>query len=136
MGCDPQLGRRDETLHHRGGWAKPVDQLPHKVLQFRTARHPGEPPVEIDFRSPLGYVAGGNVCFDRQVDVHFDRRLRRQPLEVADRLIQQFAVEFVSDHGDVSALFGAEDIARSADLQVAHGNGEPRPHVAELLDRA
>ena len=45
------------------------------------------------------------------------------------------AVHVEADRGDVTGLLGAEQVPGAADLEVAHGDLEPRPEVGELADR-
>ena len=61
---------------------------------------------------------------------------RELPLELGHRPLEQAAVEVVADVGDVSALLGAQHVARPADLEVAHGDLKAGAQVAELLQRA
>src|SRR3989338_6236592 len=55
--------------------------------------------------------------------------------ELPDRLVQHPAIE-IEPHGcDVAVLLGAEDVARTADLEVLHREVETGPEVAEAFDR-
>ena len=72
---------------------------------------------------------------DRQVEHHLERLDRLLALQLADRLGHELAVE-VEPHGrDVTALRAAEQVARAADLEVAHGELEAGAEVGVLADR-
>ncbi len=57
------------------------------------------------------------------------------PLSSLDRLGDELAVQVEADRGDVPALRAAEQVARTADLEVAHRELEARAEVGELADR-
>ena len=73
---------------------------------------------------------------DREVDGDLERLLRHLALELADRLGHELAVEVEADGRDVARLLAAEQVARAADLEVAHRDLEPGAEVGELADRA
>ena len=54
----------------------------------------------------------------------------------ADALLEQLAVEFKPDGGDVAALLRAEQIARAANFQIAHRDFESAAERGVLLHRA
>lgn len=54
--------------------------------------------------------------------------------QLGDRLGEDFLVGLESDVGDEAALFAAEQVARSPDVQVLHRDVEPRAQIRELLD--
>ena len=55
-------------------------------------------------------------------------------LHVGDGLLEKLAVQVKADGGDVAALLGAEQVARSADFQVAHGYFESGTQFRVLFD--
>ena len=57
-------------------------------------------------------------------ETHLDAALDGFALESLHALLEQLAVKLESDGGDVAALLGTEDVARAANLEVAHGNLE------------
>src|SRR5205823_1732096 len=71
----------------------------------------------------------GQVQVDLQVSPH-----RLLP-KMAHGVFQQLAIHLVADRGDVATLLRAQDVAGSADLQVAQGNLETCPQLGEFLDR-
>ena len=56
-------------------------------------------------------------------------------LHAVDALLEHLAIHVESDSGDVTALLGAEEIARAADLQIAQGDFESAAETGVLLDR-
>ena len=80
------------------------------------------------------YVAG-HVRVDAGVDpdgAHGDPRLAR---ELGDRLVQHLDVELEAERGDVARLLGAEQVARAADLEVAHRDLEPGAELGVVGER-
>src|SRR5690606_16456194 len=57
------------------------------------------------------------------------------PLELANSVLQKLAIEFVPHGRDVTALLGAENVSRPANLEVPHRDFEAGPQFAELFDR-
>ena len=55
-------------------------------------------------------------------------------LHLLDGLGEDFLVHFVADLVDETALVGAEDVARAADVEVAQGNLDAAADVGEILD--
>ena len=80
-------------------------------------------------------VSLGNEARDADVDRRSQAPRRSIVLQIAHRLLQQLAVQLVADRRDVAGLLRPEDVARAADLQVAHGDLEARARARELLDR-
>src|SRR6185437_9086446 len=79
-----------------------------------------EPAMEVDPERLGADVAGRHVRVDARVDP--DRARRRPALarQLGDRLVQELDVELEAERGYVAGLLGAEQIARAADLEVAH----------------
>ena len=71
-----------------------------------------------------------------QPQLHLDPRQDLFAFKRGDALLEELAVQFESDGGDVAALLRAEEIAGSTDFQVAHGNFEPAAEGGVLLDGA
>ena len=59
-----------------------------------------------------------------QPHLHLHARLYLFALERGDALLEQLAVKLEAHGRDVPALLRAEQVARAADLEVAHGNLE------------
>ena len=59
----------------------------------------------------------------------------RLALHLGDRLGHHLAVQVVADRGDVTGLCLAEQVAGTADLEVAHGDLEARAELGRLADR-
>ena len=93
-----------------------------------------EPAVQVDLQRLGGDVGSRHVGVDPRVDPH--RPGHRSPLarELGDGLVQELEVELEPDGCDVARLLRAEQVARAADLEIAHrgvvGEGrEPRPRL-------
>ena len=71
---------------------------------------------------------------DGHVDLDLGGGTDRLPLELGHRLGDHLAVEVVAHCGDVARLALAEEVARAADLEVAHGDPEARPELGGLTD--
>ena len=82
-----------------------------------------------------------------QVQVHLgrrqdvcDRRFLRPSAQLGDRTLEHLQVHLEADRGDGAVLLGAEQVPRTADLEVAQGDLEtlaqlvkPRDHVQALV---
>ena len=71
-----------------------------------------------------------------ECDAHLDAALDGFALEPLHALLEQLAVKLEADGGDVAALLCAEDVARAANLEVAHGDLESAAELRVLLERA
>ena len=84
-------------------------------------------------------VRVGHVVFrDKSGDVETECRIRfffdKLPLQPLHGLLDHLHIEIQSDGRDVSRLLFAEQIARSADLEIGRRNPESRTQLGELLD--
>ena len=50
-------------------------------------------------------------------------------------MAEQLAVKLEADADNVAALFGAEEVARAAEFEVAHGDAETRAELVVLAHR-
>ena len=83
-----------------------------------------EPPVEVDLeRLRRMYVAGMNAS--TRASTRRDAGHPRLAGELGHRLVQHLDVELEAEGGDVARLLGAEQVPRTADLEVAHRDLEP-----------
>ena len=57
-----------------------------------------------------------------QPHLHFDARLHFLAFQRRDALFEELAIKLETDGGDVAALLRAEQVARAANFQVAHGD--------------
>ena len=73
-------------------------------------------------------MIGRSICTSAGELAHFAG-------ELADRFGDHLDVEVEADRGDVTRLLGAEQVARAADLEVAHRDLEAGTEVGELADR-
>lgn len=96
----------------------------------------GEAAVEVDAEAGLGDVGGGEFgAFAEEVELDFraDAVGAGFAFETGDGLFEELAVEFETDSGDMAALLGAEEVARAAEFEVAHGDAEARAELVVLF---
>ena len=81
------------------------------------------------------------IVRDVGIQLHFDHRIRRNGfirvsavLEGVDGLFQQPAVQVEAHPGDLSVLFGPQQVPGPPDLQVPHGNLEAGPQFRKVPD--
>ena len=81
-------------------------------------------------------VAGGGGIGGDEVEGDFDVGTSgfAFPLEFGHGGFEQAAIKLEADGEDVSALFGAEDVAGTADFEVAHGDTEAGTEARVLAD--
>ena len=120
-----------------GGGRRAVAVLPlgADVVDVGRRRDRGEPAVRLHAHVVARDVVARQVRVDRHVDLTSTGSAHRLALELADRLGDHLAVEVEADRGDVARLLAAEQVARAADLEVAHRDLEARAEVGELADR-
>ena len=83
-----------------------------------------------------GRVRSAIVREEIQPHLHFQTGFHPFTFERGDTLFEQLAVQFETHCGDVAALFRAEQVARAANFQIAHGNFEAAAEGRVLLDGA
>src|SRR5262249_13068146 len=78
-----------------------------------------------DLERVRGDVAGRDVRVDAGVHAHRPCGEAPRARQLRDDLVEHLDVQLESERGDVARLLGAEQVARPADLQVAHRDREP-----------
>src|SRR6266540_828875 len=119
------LGKRTEAVL-RGGL-----KLPQLVLVVGE----GEPTVQVDLQRLGGDVVGGHVRIHACVDP--DRTHRDAPLagQLRDRFRQELDIQLEAECGDVTGLLVAEQVARAANLEVAHRDRETGTQLGVVGER-
>ena len=79
----------------------------------------------------FGFVGGEKI--DSKIDI--EPRLKFSALQLCNRLLEELAIQIKTDRHDVAALGGAQNAARSADFQIAHGDAKAGTEGAVLFDR-
>src|SRR5436190_24327827 len=69
-------------------------------------------------------------------DLHANPRFNFFAFLRGNALLEQLAIQFETDRGDVAALFSAQKIAGAANFKVAHRDFESAPEGRVLLDGA
>ena len=59
----------------------------------------------------------------------------RLVFQLPGRVVQQAAIKLVPDRRNVPALLGPQNVSRAANFEVAHGDLEAGPQLAELFHR-
>ncbi len=140
----------DEFACHLGNLAKSVHHALLEGLDLVIGLHVVEFAVERDALILLGNIACGKHQF--QVGVHYavGDKLGRVLLfaslgggvhgrkllgaQFGDSLFQDALIGLVAQVGDEAALLGAQQVARTANVEVLHGDLDARAQVAETLD--
>ena len=84
--------------------------------------------MQFDLGGLERHVVGRDVGGDRDLDAHLALGDRRALAE-GDRLLEHLDIELEPDRRDMAGLLVAEQVARTPDLQVPHGDAQP---AAEL----
>ena len=87
--------------------------------------------MEVDLLSLRRHVLGGDEGVHLRVDAHRTRDGTASAAELRDRF-QELDVQLESDRRHVAGLLGAEQVARAADLEVAHRDGEAAPELGVI----
>ena len=94
-----------------------------------------DPPVQVDLQRLCLDVGGGDVRVDAGVDPHRPRDDAGLSRELGDGLVQHLDVQLEAERRDVTGLLGAEQVARAADLEVAHRDLEAGPELRVVGER-
>ena len=106
------------------------------VVDLGVGGHRGQAAVGLQAEVLPGDVVGGQVGGDGQVQLDLGRRAQLLALQLGHRLGDHLHVQVVADGGDVAGLVAAEQVAGAPDLEVAHGDLEPRAQLGVLADGA
>ncbi len=81
-----------------------------------------------------GGLVGRAVAYEHEIEFHAgpDAGRRRLALQPRHRLAQELAIQLETDAYDVPALFGAEQVAGAAQLQIAHRDAEAGAELVVL----
>ena len=111
----------------RGGAPKRSSEFLAEVGQAFDAMHPAKAAVQFHLQLRTGNIIARQVGTPGK----FDRAIIFRLLGLAGRRahgrFQQRAVKLIADALDMAGLFGAENIPRAANLQVAERDLEPAP---------
>lgn len=113
---------------------KAILEFGQQFLQILQIGDIGEFAVELDLFPAGGDVGAGEVGGDGEVDGDVSQLTERLFFEATDGVFEELAVEFVTDGGDVTGLFGSEDISRTSNFEIAHGDAESGTEFTEFLD--
>ncbi len=130
---DPTISRASAGVGQR---AVAVLPLGADVGDLGLARDRRQPPVRLEPQLLLGDVVGREEGIGGHVELDLRRLGDRLALHLGDRLGDHLAVQVVSDRGDVTRLRLAEQVAGTADLEVAHRDPEAGTELGRLADRA
>ena len=133
---DLRLLDREEVLHR-------LRERPVAVLEARLRAPAARPrsrraPAGGGCRSaapPTRRTSAGTYASMRASTRTGRATTRRCALQLGDRLVEQLDVELEADSGDVARLLGAEQLARAADLEVAHRDREARAELGVVGER-
>ena len=139
---DPELaaqiahgGNTPECHELRGRSPETVDDLIHEVLPFLIF-HPCQTAVDFKFVPGIIDIIIRNIGIELDIDDRIRYLFFRFApiLERTDRLLQQTAVQGKPHTGNLAVLFRAQQIAGTADLQIAHGDLEPGAQFRKVPD--
>ena len=92
--------------------------------------------MDLDLGRFVGHVVAGHVGVHRQVHAHrLGALLGGVAGQQAHRLVDHADVELEAHSGHVPGLLVAEQVARSADLEIAHGDLEARAELGVVRQR-
>src|ERR1017187_1832021 len=143
-GLNPYLGALQQEFQLARDFAEAVAELATQRFHGRQFRGLRDLAVGLDAQARVRHLVrrnppqpfAGFVVEEIELERHQRAMFGFLALEAGDAFLEQLAVEVEADGGDVAALFRAEDVARAANLQVAHGDFKPAAEGRILLDRA
>lgn len=90
--------------------------------------------VNVDTLLRRGNIILGDIRVDIDVDEAVAHGRNGYSLLGVDRILQNLDIQVVADRLHTSALLGTEQVPRTAQLQIAHGNFEAAAELGELAD--
>ena len=138
---DAEIGEHDfefkrifEISGFDGGRAVSVDDFAKDIVELFGGFGVGESFVEEQSHLYIGDVIFVEVGGHGEVDFGFDGHGGCGALEGVDGFLHEFGVHVESDGGDVSALFGAEEVSATAHFEVEVGDFESGTEFGEAFD--
>ena len=133
-GGDANPHRIQELLGHRGRRPEAVGQLGPQFRHGLGALRGGEALVQGEALVDFGHVLLRQEALGADADHRLDGGDRRLTPQFSHGLPEKLRVKIVAHGGDVAVLLGAQQVARAADLEVAHGELEARAQLGQLLE--
>ena len=116
--------------------AEAVDELILHLTVVLLCLDGGDPLVDVELLRLVRDIGIRDECVDIAVDLGIEARLLLQlALLLLHGGVQQLTVQIVADGLHVAMLLCAQDIARTADLEVTHRDPDARAELGELADR-
>ena len=119
-------------LNIDGHRAVAILHLVHDIVNRGRIGSKAEPLVEAQALADVLHVVLGHESRDGDLHLGLHRLLRRLTRQFAHRLCQQLTVQLKSDGLDVTVLVIAEDVARTAHVEVVLRNGHARAKLGVL----
>ena len=126
-GQQTDFGLVQQRVHFLWDRTVDVDSIGAETVHILPGLATAQLAVDLHPLAVAGHIHLGDECIQPQFDMRLAPRRRDLAAKCAYGLLQQAAVQLVTDGGDVPALLSAKDVARAADFQVAHGDLETGP---------
>ena len=130
-----ESGQRRQTARGLRQRTEPVEQLRLERAHTVRVAHRGEPAVQVETRVAVSHVVLRQVRVDGQLDSDLLLDGDRFAAQAGELLLEQLRVRVETDGRDLAGLLGADDRTRTAQLEVAHRDGESGPQPTALGDR-
>ena len=135
-GQQADLGDGEEHLRGGGQRAETVHEFLRDALDFGRGAGARDALVQRDASEAVLDVVLGEVGIDAQFHAGLHGLVERAPAaQGLHRLLDEPHVGLEADFGDEAVLFLAQEVAGTADLEVAHGELVSAAEVGELLER-
>lgn len=123
-----EIRNRHKVRHAKRLVAEAIDQLLLHVVALCCGRDRRNALVDLQPLLVAGDISIRQIRIDMYIHAGFDIAIELGgfALRLQHGFLQQLAVQVIADVGEMSALLGSEQVARAAQLQIAHGNAEAR----------
>ena len=128
------FGDQQKHICRHGQFAKAVGKFLTNILDFLRAGNAGDTLVHPDAREAILDVVFGQVGIHADFHSRLNRLFPRAAAQGVHRLAHETHIRLEADLGDKAVLFFAEQVARPANLEVAHRQLVTAAEVAELLE--
>ena len=131
---DPEPPQIEESPGRFRQPPEPVRQLALQGVHLEELLGVGQPLVEGHLLLGVLHVVVGKEGVHLGGEPRLRAILQGHPLQLAHRLLHQPHVHLEPHRDDMPRLLATQDVPRPADLQIAHGQGEPAAQLVELGD--
>ena len=125
----------DQRVDARRRFAEAVDELVGQIVGVGLAADQRNAAVDVHALLGRGDVALGDVGRDSEIGRALGALRHCHAPRLEHGFAEELHIHIIADVDHVAGLLGAEQVARAADLEIAHGDLEARAELRKVADR-